>query len=607
MSDDLQDVLDGFDDSGLLRDGVYVLKQDRVDAVVAPSALSADAGKADAFAKARIIKPPYDPEYLTKIWENSGSLQPNIAAYETNIDGTGHIYVPVVDFDGDVARDRVRESMWLARDNPALPIDIIPDEDVIAQLRTLKREATAEHMQLTSFFANVNPDGSFVGLRRITRQDLEITGNAYWECLRNQRGKPARFRHVPSTSVRLGCVDDAPVQVTDRAAGLLHWDEVTQYRYFRRYVQKVGSVCVYFKEFGDPRVVSRMTGKAYADMAEFTSKARKGDQPANEMLHFKVNKGGEAYGVPRWIGNLLAVLGSRAADEVNYDYFDHKAIPPMVVMVMGARMGADDVSKIQTYFTNMAKGRQNFHRVLVMQANLTKGESLAGVTTSPKIEFKDLSGSQESDAQFKDYDERNIDKVGGSFRLPRLLRGDVRDFNKGTAAASLRFAEDQVFEPERAEFDSIINRRVLPELGIRLYRFRSMGLVTRDPEVVGETVDRLVRTAVIMPNEGRSIMASSFGVELPAIDADWARQPLPLTIAGMNVRGVGEPSPLDPRPKPAPATAPIPGTAASPSTDDAAPSPLDVVSPPPKPATGTGPTNDPSAPAATSGTGQAQG
>jgi PBSX family phage portal protein len=539
----LQDGLD--EDTGMLADGVYVTKAVAADDthsgdIAAPSAFTTQEGVSAVFGRAGALKPPFDPARLVWIWENSGALNPNVDSYVTNIDGTGHTLELSLDLEGNEGKERVREAMWLEQRANDAGSDVVEDEAVDARVSALKREAREEAMIATQFFTNANSDGSFVSLRRITRQDLEVTGNAYWECLRNKEGNPARFRHVPSVSMRLSSVDPAPYPVTDRAPGLLAWDEVVHHRYFRRYVQAVTGRAVFFKEFGDPRFVSRLTGKAYATVEEFNAKKTKGDLLANEMIHFKINKSGEAYGVPRWIGNLLAVLGSRAADEVNYDYFDSKAVPPMVLMVQGARMNADDVSRIQSYFTDMVKGRKNFHRVLVVQANISKDDALSGVTTAPKLEFKDLGASQSHDGQFKEYDERNIDKIGSSFRLPRLMRGDVRDFNRATAEASRQFAEEQVFDPERTDFDSIINRRIMPELGVRLLKFRSLGLKRRDPEVIVGALDKLMARGVIVPNEARRIASDALGVELPPIDADWARQPMPLTLAGFDVTGLGE-------------------------------------------------------------------
>ena len=45
----------------------------------------------------------------------------------------------------------------------------------------------------------------------------------------------------------------------------------------------------------------------------------------------------------------------------------------------------------------------------------------------------------------------------------------------------MTFAEMQVFEPERQEFDFIINRKILSMLGVRFWRYVSLAPVLRDP------------------------------------------------------------------------------------------------------------------------------
>ena len=97
---------------------------------------------------------------------------------------------------------------------------------------------------------------------------------------------------------------------------------------FRRFVQIVGSKKVYWKEFWDPRQIDARTGKA----------ARDGEAVvlANEMIHWKVYSTGSPYGLPRWAGVLLSVVGSRAAEEINYQYFDNKSVPPLVCWVRRA-------------------------------------------------------------------------------------------------------------------------------------------------------------------------------------------------------------------------------------------------------------------------------
>lgn len=487
--------------------------------------------------EAKIVEPPYNPKTLIRIWENSGALNQNIEAYATNIDGLGHHLEPVFDFDHPEVRKQVQEAMWVKMDAQAGPDDPVPEmpteEDVNKMLDDLKRRSRMERVRLENFLNSCNPDGSFVSLRRLTRQHEEITGNAYWEVLRNKVQRPARFVLVPPTNLRMTALDDKSTRVVDRMpAGPLGFVEIVQHRFFRRFAQVIGQATVWFKEYGDPRVVSRATGRVYRNMEDFEKAAQKGDQPATEILQFKVPRPGEAYGVPRWIGNLLAVLGSRASDEVNYDYFDNKAIPPLALLVAGGQLGKDAVTRIETYIRDNIKGRQNFHKILIIEAIPTKEQQLAGETAIPKLDFQPLTEVQQGDALFLKYDERNIDKIGSSFRLPRLMRGDVRDFNRATAIASMRFAEEQVFQPEREEFDAVFNRKIMPALGISLWKFRSNTHRTRDPETIAYIAEALVRRGILTPNEGRALASDVLGQTYDPIPEFWAKQPLMLTMAG---------------------------------------------------------------------------
>jgi len=519
-----------------------IVKARVVDTSIAmPTAQQDDMSKKlqEIFGKARVLEPPYDPRLLMRIAENSSALNQNVEAYATNIDGLGYRLEPVFDFDSSDTLEKVREAMWLGLgDSTAeMPDDVAVEEAIVV----LKRQSHLEELQLRNFFQFINPDGSFTSLRRETRQHLEITGNAYWEILRDKKGTIARAILVPATHVRLLAIDSQPIEVQDTVKiGHLQENTVTQYRFFRRFVQAIGQRAVYFKEYGDPRVVSRDTGKVYATMEDFEANMMLGDAPANEILHFKLPRPGEAYGIPRWVGSLLSVLGSRATDEVNYDYFDNKAIPPMALLVQGGRIGRDDVSVIENYIRDHVKGRQNFHKMLIIEAVASDAQQLSGVATQPTIKFERLTDTQLAEGQFQKYDERNIDKIGSAFRLPRIMRGDIRDFNKSTAMAALRFAEEQVFAPERGEFDALLNRKILPALGISLWRFKTSGNRTRDPDVVSSIIERLVKANVVTINEAREVLADALGTSFPALPFIWAQQPIELTLAGWLPEGTTE-------------------------------------------------------------------
>jgi capsid portal protein len=220
-------------------------------------------------------------------------------------------------------------------------------------------------------------------------------------------------------------------------------------------------------------------------------------------------------------------MGSRQMEEVNYLYFENKSVPPLALLVSGGRLTESAVPRIERFIEENLKGKNAFHRILILEADGGSGDSKA------TIELRPLTSAQQQDALFQDYDERNIDKVGSAFRLPRLLRGDTRDFNRATADAALRFAEDQVFQPERDEFDYQMNRRLLPEMGVRFWRFRSQTPVTRDPERMSVMVEKLVRVGVLTPEEGRVLAGDIFNREFRRIGDDWTKRPITLTLAGI--------------------------------------------------------------------------
>jgi PBSX family phage portal protein len=484
------------------------------------------------FDAAGALQPPYDPEALCLLFEHSNALRQNVDAYATNIDGFGHRLDPAIDFDADDADRRIAECIHLERLHAGVvgALDPSPDE-VKERRRELVALARAERAHLATFFESCAFDQSFVELRRRTRQDLEVTGNAYWEVLRDGRGEIARLVHVPAHAMRLLPLDPEPVAVEEmRRVSPVSIERVSAPRRLRRYVQVQYGRRVFFRQLGDPRAVSGSTGEVFAS-AEELQRARAGEAPATEILHFAIHSPRSPYGVPRWIGTLLAVLGSRQAEEVNYSYFENKSVPPLALLVSGGRLSEASVPRIERFIEENLKGKANFHKVLILEA---EGGATAGADASrAKIELRPLTDAQQSDALFLAYDERNIDKVGTAFRLPRLLRGDSRDFNRSVADAQLRFAEDQVFQPERDEFDDVINRRILGDLGIRFWRFRSQTPVTRDPERMTEMVEKLVRVGVLTPEEGRLLASDIFNREFAKLGADWTKRPITLTLAGI--------------------------------------------------------------------------
>lgn len=514
------------------------------------------------FDGAQALEPAYDPAVLALIYENSSALRQNVESYVTNIDGFGHAFVPTLETTGIDAEEKVRDALRIerlrAKGNPKNATDTKvllenaepTDKEVKDRLKLLETEIRTERARLGVFFDNCTADMPFSGpegLRGLTRQDIEVMGNGYWEVLRNPLGEVCQFNYIPAISVRMLPVDGRVTEVSiERRVSLLTTEKVTVRKRFRRYVQVAvdagttvtdANIYVYFKEFGDPRVISSKTGKAYPDLQTMqAADDEKGVPQATEIIAFKISSTRSSYGVPRWIGTLLAVMGTRQAEEVNFLYFENRSVPPLAVLVSGGRLNDNTVARLTNYIENEIRGKRNFHKIMVLEAEGAETNNSTGQAGRMKIELRPLMDAQQKDALFQTYDERNADKVGQSFRLPRVLRGDVRDFNRSTAEASIDFAEIQVFGPIRQQFDWIMNKLIFPALGVKYHLFKSNAPTVRDPEQLSRMIALLASSSVLTPFEARDLAQDVFNRAFDNLHEDWTQKPLAVHLAEINVK-----------------------------------------------------------------------
>lgn len=439
---------------------------------------------------------------LIDFHDESNILPQIIDAYQTNIEGFGHRYDKVV------------------------PEDEFPKE--------LEAEFKAEHKKLDQFFKYAYADGSYVELRKRLRGDMEKTGIGYWEVIRypktakDRAGQVMELNYIPSWQVRMTSFDPKKVVVEEMRQVGLEVERVKVARHFRVFLQIVVTggrmQRIWFKEFGDPRRLNARTG-------EWMDPTERGLE-ATELKPFRVRHHPVTpYSMPRWIGNLPSVLGSRAAEEVNILYFDNKAIPPLVISVSGGRLTKGTVQRIQDVLENEIKGRENFHRALILEAINPEAGSGKTAGARPTIEIKPLTDKMITDAMFAGYDEANRAKILSAFRLPPILVGHSLDYNRATSDTALYMAEEQVFRPERSGFDFWQNRDLTPNLGTRLTSITSLGPnVTRNEDLV-QLLQSGNESGAMTPNIARKIMADILEQEIPLIPEPWGDVPFQMTMA----------------------------------------------------------------------------
>lgn len=474
--------------------------------------------------KGRVLMPPFDLLTLAMLPENSSELNQCIEALETNIEATGFRFV-----------SRLRLDDVTKMDDDAAQ-DVKP---VTPEQRQLLDFSRAEKVRLTNFFTYCTEE-SFVSFRRRIRRDLETTGNAYFEIIRNAAGAIQGFTHLPSYQMRLGKVEDEPIEVTRKILelqpdGSVMVKDQRIVRRFRTYAQSrtihqgrstssiAGHKVVWFKEFGDPRHYSKRDGEL--------RKRIDTSERASEVIHLKLYSPRSPYGLPRFIGNLLSIFGDRAAEEINWITFKNNNIPSMAIAVSNGQLTQGTIERIQSFVESQIQGSDNYSKFLIIEAEPT-GEDTGEDGGQVKIDIRPLTKEQHSDALFQNYSEKNHDKIRRSFRLPPIFVGQSSDYTRSTAESSRRLADEQVFSPERVEFDEVMNRLIFPEMGVIYHKFKSNTPNTTDNTQLVKILGGSEKTGGMTPRIARFMLEDILGIDLPDFATGFpADIPFSLTMA----------------------------------------------------------------------------
>ena len=448
-----------------------------------------------------ILEPPYDLDWLSRLPEHSNMLSQCIEAMEVNIDGFGFTLEPAFEFEEG------------------------------------NKEAEKERKTIEHFFEFCNPELPYSQLRRRVRRDLEVLGNAYWEVIRDGKGDIVWLEHIEGQTMRLTVLDReyTPIEYIIRDDDSPELQKYSSRKRFRRFVQIRDGQKVYFKEFGDPRIINSATGHVEHDEGEFT--------PATEIIHFKLYCPYSPYGVPRWIGNWLAVVGSRQAEEVNFEYFENNTIPPMALLVTGS-LDEKAVEKIEDFIKDEMQGRKSFNKILIIEAG-QQGISLPGSPApAASVRFQNLSDAQHKDSLFDNYDAVNREKIRSSFRLPPIFVGLTNDYTRATARESREVAEEQVFGPERINHDFVINRLLFPAMGVKYWTYKSLPPEVNNFEIMSGVLGTFSSCGLTV-RELRDEMQRLLNHPLSEIDknSDWLDLPLSVYFAKLQAGQIGMPQP----------------------------------------------------------------
>jgi PBSX family phage portal protein len=252
------------------------------------------------YAMFDLIEPPYNLEYLSKIYEISPYNYAAINAKVSNIVGLGYQFI---------------ESK---RANDAL--DNIDDEKQLARAR---KKLNRIRQDLNEWLESVNEEETFTETLIKVYTDLEATGNGYIEIGRTTRGDIGYIGHIPAKTMRVRRLRDG-------------------------YMQLLYGKAVFFRNFGDQDTVNPITSAT--------------DRP-NEIIHLKkYTPTNNYYGIPDIIASQNAMAGNEFAGKYNLDYFENKAVPRYLITVKGAKLSSESERKLLEFFQVGLRGKN--HRSL---------------------------------------------------------------------------------------------------------------------------------------------------------------------------------------------------------------------------------------------------
>lgn len=502
-----------------------------VESPTRPSRAYPEKANDDGFrAAADTVPPPFDPEALWGVYERSAILRPCIEAMAVNAGGGfGFRLVPELDLASKDIDREIRMSLILEKLSDGLK-PIVTEDEIRARRVEVELEAEIEKARLDIWFKHVAGTISFLELCLKRVRSQEITGNAYWEIVRDRNGEPARINHLPATSIRFTPFEDEEVEIqTPQRVSPISFRMFREKRRVRKYVQLAwGQAVVFYKTFGDTRIMSSKTGKFFPSVEALTAEEGEKARPATEVYHFdQLSTDQTDYGIPRWIGATLAVLGSRECEEANYLFWTNNAIPEVLITVAGGKPADDLQQKLENYLRER-KGNEIRWSPFIIKAE--SGGSAAGAMagsqagSQPRINVVPLRTGN-GDALGQKYEEMNARKVQQQWRLPDLLVGRSEEANKAQADAARDHAEEQVFIPERQLGDAVMNR-ILAAKGVRYWRFEFNGPKMTDPPVLITMLLQVCRMGIITPAEAREIAGPAFGRVFERFDHPWTRIPL---------------------------------------------------------------------------------
>lgn len=455
--------------------GVRVIKsQSRLDSIekaLTPTQVSPE----ETQNASEWITPPYDMRGLRAMVSQSTILPQCMRAYRNNIPGYGIGIRYVDDID----------------ETPEMAAEFTRAEEIIDLLNM--------DMDTKEVFEDVI-------------EAREMYGIAYLEVIRNLSGEVSQIEFIKDVPSVMKTIPLEPYQDVD------FWYKgriEKRPKKFIKYRQQSGGKTIYFKEFGDRRIMDKRTG-LYVDSLDI-------EYQANEILEFAI--GTEPYGEVRWMGQTLSVDGMRKAEFLNNNYFRNGRHTPLMIMIQGGTLTDDSFAKLQNYINDI-KGEEGQHAFIILETESTDNTLEFEGATKPTIEVKDLASILQQDELFQGYMDNGRKKVQSAFLLPDLYVGYTTDFNRATAQTAMEVTEKQVFQPERKSLAWVLNNKLLSEFGFKYVEAYFLEPDISNPDDLVKILQACTSAGGVTPNKAKQIVFEALGEVAEDYEGEWGEIPL---------------------------------------------------------------------------------
>lgn len=284
---------------------------------------------------------------------------------------------------------------------------------------------------------------------------------------------------------------------------------------YRKFRQQLNGQTVYFKEFGDRRIMDKRNGE-YVDQLDI-------EFQANEIIDFPI--GTEPYGEVRWIGQILSVDGARKAEFLNNNYFENGRHTPLMIMIKGGTLTDESFQKLQHYMDDI-KGAAGQHAFIILETESTDNALDFENSAAPEIEVKDLASILQTDELFQAYLDNSRRKMQSAFLLPDLYVGYTTDFNRATAQTAMEVTEKQVFQPERKNLAWTINNKLFNEFGFQHVEAYFLEPDISNPDDLAKILTICNAAGGLTPNKAKQVAMEALGEVSEDYPEEWGDIPL---------------------------------------------------------------------------------